>query len=425
MTYQQAVGYLFSLLGESGGAGLGLQRMTALVDRLGRPDRSFRVVHVAGTNGKGSTAAMIAAGLRASGAKAGFHSSPHLTRFNERIQIDGRPIDDQGFVAAVEAVRAAIESLAAQGDFAHRATLFEAITATAFCAFRSAGVDWGVIEVGLGGRLDATNVVDSELAVITPIDLDHESWLGKGLWRIAGEKAGIFRSGGQAISAAQQPEARRALEEKAVELGVDLVFAPELQPLVSARPDSLGRFEISALGLTTRLALAGEHQAGNALTAAAALDRLTIAPEAIRAGLEAAQWPGRLEWFEGRPPSLLDAAHNPSGARALAAYLRRFHADREICLIYGSSRDKAVEEVAGLLFPLAKRVLLTRSAVQRSVSPRTLLELTDHLHPEIQSVEPPAEALRQAREGAGKRGLIVAAGSIFLLGEIRPLILAN
>lgn len=425
MTHQQAVSYLFSLLGENGGAGLGLERMRTLVERLGNPQQSFRVVHVAGTNGKGSTSCMIAAGLRASGARVGFCSSPHLTRFNERIEIDGQPIDDDGFIAAVEEVRVACEEMAAVGDFGRRPTLFEAITAAAFCAFRRAEVGWGVIEVGLGGRLDASNVVESELAVITPIDLDHEAWLGKGLRRIAGEKAGIFRANGRAVSAAQQPEARQALAAKAAELNVDLAFASEFWPLDSAEPDELGRFELRSRELCIKPALAGEHQIENALTAIAALDRLGVPATAIREGLETAEWAGRLEWFEQAPPILLDAAHNPSGARALAAYLQRFHVDREIRLIYGSSRDKAVDEVAGWLFPLADQVLLTRSAVTRSVSPLTLLGLTDHLHDRIRCVEPPKEALRQARAGATEKTLVLVAGSIFLLGEIRPQILAE
>ncbi|MBI1353109.1 MAG: bifunctional folylpolyglutamate synthase/dihydrofolate synthase [Acidobacteria bacterium] len=427
MTYEQSIRYLLSLLGESGGAGLGLQRMQALVERLGRPDKAFRVVHVAGTNGKGSTAAMIASGLRAAGFRTGFHSSPHLTRFNERIEIDGAPVDDEAFVRAVEEVRAAIEALTVDADRSSHPTLFEAVTAAAFCAFRNAGVAWGVIEVGLGGRLDATNVVDSELAVITAIDLDHEAWLGKGLRRIAGEKAGILRPSGAAVSARQQPEAAAALLERAGELGTDLVFAPEQLPLQPPAPDSRGRFRIAATdgSFAARLALAGEHQVDNAVTAWCALERLGVEREAIRQGLETAQWPGRLEWFEGPPPALLDAAHNPSGARALAAHLRRFHADRKIRLVYGASRDKAVDEVAGLLFPLADRVLLTRAALPRAVSPETLLSLTDHLHAEIECVPSAAEALRRARQGAEPDTLLVVAGSIFLLGEIRPLLLAD
>ncbi len=425
MNHQQAVSYLLSLLGESGGAGLGLERMQALVKRLGHPERTFRIVHVAGTNGKGSTGAMIASGLRASGAKTGFYSSPHLTRFNERIEIDGEPVDDDGFVSAVAEVRGEIESMSAEGDRGVRPTLFEAITATAFCAFRRAQVDWAVIEVGLGGRLDASNVVESELAVVTPIDLDHEAWLGKGLRRIAEEKAGIFRQGGRAVSGGQQPEARQALADKAAELDVELVFAPERWLLEGSRPDALGRFEVLTGGLRVQLALAGAHQVDNALTAIAALDCLGIAPDAIRKGLETARWPGRLEWFDRQPPVLLDAAHNPSGARALAEHLKRFHSDRKIRLVYGSSRDKAVDEVAGYLFPLADRVLLTRSAVTRSASTQTLLSLTDHLHADIECAEPAAEALRRAREAADAETLVVVAGSIFLLGEVRPLILAE
>ena len=244
---------------------------------------------------------------------------------------------------------------------------------------------------------------------------------------IAGEKAGIFRRGGKAVSARQAPEAAAVLEQRAAELGLELTIAPDRLPLRDASPDARGRFRIASAdgAFEARLSLAGAHQVDNAVTAWCALERLGVDPQAIRRGLETAVWPGRLEWFDGAPPALLDAAHNPSGARSLAAHLRRFHADREIRLVYGASRDKAVDEVAGLLFPLADRIVVTRAGLSRAVSPAALRAMTDHLHDRIECAEPPSEALSRAREGATERSLVVVAGSIFLLGEIRPLLLAD
>jgi dihydrofolate synthase/folylpolyglutamate synthase len=429
MTYTQAVGYLLSLLAGIRHSDFGLHRIQALCEEMGRPEGAFRAVHVAGTNGKGSTGAMIEAGLRSAGYRTGFYSSPHLTDFNERFRIDGEPIGNEGFAEAVDRTHRAAERLVARGGREAHPTMFEILTAAGFDAFRAAKVDYGVIEVGLGGRLDATNVVEPELAVVTPIGLDHEAFLGKGLPAIALEKAGIFKQGCSAVSSSQAPAAAQALKLRAAQLGVRLTFAPERWTLNRVEPDARGRFRFlaSAHGTSIEVAvgLAGEHQVENALTALCALDRLGVGLEHASQGIASVQWPGRLEWFEGRPPVLLDAAHNPSGAKTLARYLERFHSNRDIHLIYGSSRDKAVEEVAALLFPQARRVTLTQSQVARSVSPAALESLVDHLHDHIDHAETALAAVERARREAGPATLIVIAGSIFLIGEIREQILAN
>lgn len=429
MTYAQSVGYLLSLLGAIRHSSFGLHRMQALCAEMGHPEQAFRVVHVAGTNGKGSTGAMIEAGLRQAGYRTGFYSSPHLSSFNERFRVEGEPIDNDGFAEAVERTRRAAERLVARGGGEAHPTMFEIVTAASFEAFRSARADYGVIEVGLGGRLDATNVVRPELAVITPIGLDHEAYLGKGLPAIALEKAGVFKQGCSAVSATQAPAAGQALRARAAELGVRLTFASERWTVNRVEPDARGRFRFlaSAQGASVGVAigLAGEHQVENALTALCALDCLGVGLEHVSRGIAAVDWPGRLEWIEGRPPVLLDAAHNPSGAKSLARHLERFRGDCDVHLIYGSSRDKAVEEVAALLFPRARRVTLTQSQVARSVSPRVLESLVDHLHERIDHADTVLAALECARREAGPSTLVVIAGSIFLIGEIREQILAN
>jgi dihydrofolate synthase/folylpolyglutamate synthase len=429
MTYAQSVGYLLSLLGGIRHSDFGLHRIEALCEEMDHPERAFRVVHVAGTNGKGSTAAMIEAGLRNAGYRTGFYSSPHLTSFNERFRVQGQSIENDGFAEAVDRTRGAAERLVARGGREAHPTMFEIVTAAAFEAFRMTRADYGVIEVGLGGRLDATNVVRPELAVVTPIGLDHEAFLGKGLPAIAREKAGIFKQGCSAVSSTQAAPAAQALKQRAAELGVRLTFAPERWTVNRVEADQRGRFRFlaSAHGTSVEAAigLAGEHQVENALTALCALDRLGVGLEHVSKGIAGVDWPGRLEWFEGRPPVLLDAAHNPSGAKTLARYLERFHSNRDIHLIYGSSRDKAVEEVASLLFPVARRVTLTQSQVARSVSPKALEPIVDHLHDRIDQAETVLAAVERARAEAGPAGLVVIAGSIFLIGEIREQILAN
>lgn len=422
MTYEAAVRYLMSLLGDIRGANFGLSRMQRLMEALGHPERSFRTVHVAGTNGKGSTAAFIESGLRAAGFRTGLYTSPHLVRFNERLKIEGRDSSDEEFSAAVEEVRAASERLLAEGGRQAHPTFFETVTAAVFCGFRRANVDWGVVEVGLGGRLDATNVVTPELAVITPIDFDHEGFLGIRAPAIAAEKAGIIKSGSKVIVSEQHVSAMEVILRRARELGVP-VGRVGVDWRAEAVSEMDGRFRFEAhpaeegRSIPVQLSLGGEHQVGNALTAVASLDALGVDPLAISAGLAAAEWPGRLETIERNPEILLDAAHNPGGARVLARFLSNHRAARTIRLIFGASRDKAIDEVAGTLFPLATEVYVTRSQVTRSVRPELLAEMTDHHHELIQVTANLAEAIGRAREASCAEDIIVIAGSVFLVGE--------
>jgi dihydrofolate synthase / folylpolyglutamate synthase len=425
MNYPEALRYLLSLLGDIRGANFGLHRMQKLMARLGQPHRAFRVVHVAGTNGKGSTAAMIDGGLRAAGFSTGLYTSPHLVRFNERYRINSSDVDDDAFVAAVEEVRAANEKLAAIAGGEQHPTFFETLTAIAFCAFRNAAVDWGVIEVGLGGRLDATNVVSAEIAVITPVALDHEAFLGSSPRSIAEEKAGILKPGSKAITSPQHPEAAAVIAGRAHELGIPLVqVGVDWKAANISHAEGCYRFEAvpaaaEKSGFPVELSLAGRHQIENALCAIAALGAAGADSEAIRRGLRQTRWAARLEQLSGKPPILLDAAHNPSGAATLARFLEEHHAGRRIHLIYGAVRDKAVDDVASLLFPLAYRVILTRSNVPRSLQPETLREIVDHHHEHIETAATVEEAIRMARRVTQDNDLIVIAGSIFLVGEAR------
>jgi dihydrofolate synthase/folylpolyglutamate synthase len=426
MTYAAAVRFLYTLGNEVKGAKLGLERIGRLLEALGRPHDHFHSVHIAGTNGKGSTAAMIESGLRAAGRRTGLYTSPHLLRLNERVQVAGEPVSDEDFAAGWETVRAAVERLLAAGLLDSHPTFFECVTALAFQQFAAAGVEWAVVEVGLGGRLDATNVVRPELAVITPIDFDHEAFLGKAASAISAEKAGILKSGVPAVFSPQRPEAREVLEARALELDIPVVRV-EAEWRAEDVTHTEGRYRFTAshcsgLRFPLLLGLAGEHQVTNALTAVAALHRLGVAPENIASGVEQARWPGRLETAGRDPLVLLDGAHNPAGARALARYLEEHLSRRRIWLVYAAMRDKAVDEVAGLLFPLAHEVLLTRVAQSRALGAETLAEIAGHHHPRVRITAGLAEALAADRGAASPEDVILITGSLFLVAEAKVLL---
>lgn len=427
MTYTQSVDYLLALLGASGQR-LGLERITKLVELLGRPDKAFRIIHIAGTNGKGSTGAMIEAGLRANGSITGFFSSPHLSEFSERFRVSGQPIDKSEFADSISRCRDAAEQLASDSDGKLQATMFEVTTAAAFCAFELAGVEWAVIETGLGGRLDSTNVVEPDLTVITPIALDHEATLGNDLASIAAEKAGILKPGVPTVYSLQLSEAEAVLAERGTEVSGSVTWAAKEWQVRNAAPDLHGRFRIEVDGpggrsITSLLGLPGEHQVENAVTAIAALDAVGISDQAIAQGLKSVEWPGRLEWIGTTPGVLLDAAHNPAGAHSLAHFMAQFCTGRRITLIFGVSRDKAVDEMAGALFPLADRVVLTRSAVRRSQDAETLAEAVGHHGRVVETSHDAADAWKIASRDQSPEHLVVIAGSIFLVGELREQLL--
>jgi dihydrofolate synthase/folylpolyglutamate synthase len=415
VAYPDSVEYLYSLGNEVKSLKFGLEGITALLHALGDPHRSFRSIHIAGTNGKGSTCAMIESGLRAAGARTGLYTSPHLIEPTERIQIAGEPVNMDEFARAFGVVHEAAERLVRAGTLEHHTTYFETVTAMAFLLFRDAGVEIAVVETGLGGRLDATNVVTPEVSVITPIDFDHETFLGSSIESIAGEKAGILKPGVTAITAAQRPDALRVLSGRAREVDAPLIVVEDPE---SASIDELGS-DIVIEGLRVRCPLAGAHQVWNAATAVTTLLEIGVPEEPIQRGVAATSWPGRLELVSRAPDIVLDGAHNPAGARALADYIRTFHTSRPAWLVYGAMRDKSVQEITEVLFPLAKKVILTAPSQPRAVRPEALRETSDHADVEIASSV--SAAIDRARS-APPEAVVFITGSLYLVGEARALL---
>jgi dihydrofolate synthase/folylpolyglutamate synthase len=411
VNYPDSVDFLYALGNEIKTAKLGLERIRAVLAELGNPQERVRIVHVAGTNGKGSTCAMIEAGLRAHGLRTGLFTSPHLSRPTERIRVDGAPVTDVEFAAAFDCVHGVVEEMLAAGRVDLHTTYFETVTAMALLHF-AGRVDVVVLEVGLGGRLDATNVVRPELAVITPVDYDHEQFLGKSIESIAREKAGILKAGVPAVFSPQRAEAAAVLEARAAELGVGV---RRVGPVEEVELDARGsRFRIR--GMTIECPLAGEHQVINAATAASALDAFGIPGDAIERGIASARWPGRLERIAEHPEIVVDGAHNPAGARALAAYIDRFYAGRRVRLIFGAMRDKAIDEIAGVLFPRAAEVIVTAPRQSRAVSPEAIREAVGQ---HVRLARDIGEALEMVR---GSDDPVFVTGSLFLVAEARDTI---
>jgi len=405
MNYPDSVQFLYALGNEIKTAKLGLERITAVLAALGNPERAYRVIHVAGTNGKGSTCAMIDAALRAADIRTGLFTSPHLLEPTERIQIDGIPCTREEFERAFNVVHETAEKL----DLDCHPTYFETVTAMAFWLFREKKIHTAVVEVGLGGRLDSTNVVQPAVTVITAIDFDHQIFLGDTIEAIAGEKAGILKTGVPAVLGRQRPDAEIVLEARAKELGIPVSRASEF-PIRNLEIDSRGsRFS----GIVCPLA--GEHQVDNAINAALALRILNVPT----AGIADARWPGRLEHVAPNPDTILDGAHNPAGARALAHYLERFYKGRKIWMIYGAMRDKAIDEVTGILFPLASELVFTAPDTTRALEPEAILKLAGRGH-----VEPTIPAAYDyVLKHCSPEDVVLITGSLFLVGEARPLFL--
>jgi dihydrofolate synthase/folylpolyglutamate synthase len=420
MDYPDSVHFLYSLGNEIKTAKLGLDRIRAVLEALGRPQDRPRFVHVAGTNGKGSTCAMIESALRAAGRRTGLFTSPHLSQPTERIRIGGHPISADRFAGAFNRVHSAVEELFSAGAIDLHTTYFETVTAMALLVFAEEGAEMVVLEVGLGGRLDATNVVSPDLCVITPVDFDHEAFLGKSLESIAGEKAGILKAGVPVVFARQRPEAARVLDGRAAELSI-AVARTAAWSVRDLEMDARGsRFRLSGgrdLGIACPLA--GEHQVENAVTAAVALACLGVPDSAIEAGIARTRWPGRLERVSERPEIILDGAHNPAGARALAAYIDRFYSHRPVRLIYGAMRDKAIDEISGILFPRAQQVIVTAPQQARALSPEALRDIGGH--PDLRTAPTLRDALALV-EDASPEDVVFVTGSLFLVAEARELL---
>jgi dihydrofolate synthase/folylpolyglutamate synthase len=435
MNYQAAVRYLLSLGRElaaptqAAAAKFDLENITILAERLGRPDRAYPSAHIAGTNGKGSTAAFLESILRRSGFRTGLNTSPHLEKINERIRVNGEEIGDQAFAEAFTRIQALNEELLAAGKLRAHPTYFECVTAMAFECFARERVDFGVFEVGLGGRLDATNILTPFVSVITRVDFDHESFLGHSLAEIAMEKAGILKPGVPLILAEQRPEALEVIRARATELGCPVIEARAAFRIEKEWTENLcSRASVTenASGWSFELSpqLPGKFQIQNSLNAVAAARYLQnrgyrISDHAITQGIAEAVWAGRLEKLQSDPDVYLDGAHNPSAARELAAFLEQDLAGRKIWLVFGALRDKAVDEMADVLFPLAAEVIFTQPRTTRAISVTRLAEITSHNAAHFTVVPEPEAALEQALHRAAPQDAIVVAGSLYLIGQLR------
>jgi dihydrofolate synthase/folylpolyglutamate synthase len=400
------------------GIKFGLETIQALVAALDHPERAYATLLVAGTNGKGSVVAYADAALRASGLRVGRYTSPHLVRVNERIAVDGRDITETDLEQAVRKVRETAEELTQQGVIPDHPTYFEALTAAAFLHFQKARVQVAVLEVGMGGRLDATNVADPLASAIVSVDLDHQAFLGTTLAAIAREKAGVLRPGRTTVLGPLPTEARAAVEEQAGAIGARLLDAAAG---VVRRPRREG-LDLDTPGATyARLKpLPGAHQVDNLMVAVRLLEEarqagLGVDLGRLGAGIARTRWPGRLEWVPGDPPLLLDGAHNPAGARALAEHLRTLG---PFVLLFGVMADKDVAEVARILFPLAQDVVLTAPRVGRAASPDEIAQHAGALAAGAHRERDPVRALALARRLVPRGRPVVVAGSLYLVGEV-------
>jgi dihydrofolate synthase/folylpolyglutamate synthase len=405
MTFEEAVQYLLGLGHEILTMKLGLRNTELLLDALDNPERAFPSVQIAGTNGKGSTAVMLDSICRAADIRCGLYTSPHLVSITERIRVSGEAITQDEFAACATTVREVSEQLLRDKQIDALPTFFEQLTAIALLAFRNAGIELAILETGLGGRLDSTTAANAHLVAITQIAMDHEEYLGHTLESIASEKAAIIRPGAQAVIGKQQPEAMAVLLARCKESGVVPILA-----------DERGYENV-------RLGLRGRHQIENAAVAIRLAELLHIPESAIVSGLENVQHSGRLELIAHKPAFLLDGAHNPAGCRSLLAYLDEF-APHPLTLVFGAMRDKQIDPIGEILFPAADVLILTPVDNPRSASMEVLRATARRFaRGTVIETRSSAEALLAAIASTPPGGLICIAGSLYLIGELRPSIL--
>src|SRR5579863_4240368 len=451
MSYTAAVEQLNAmaaeLLASSGPAGaarrkFSLDEIRILLDAMGNPQRRFRSILIAGTNGKGSTSATLASILTASGIRTGLYTSPHLERINERIRIGRAEVTDDGFACSYFRTHDAAQQCVLSGRLAQLPSYFEMLTAQAFQCFADAAIDIAVLEVGMGGRLDATNIVDPILSIVTDISLDHMEWLGPTISAIAREKAGILRPAGTMITLPQHPEANQVLGEVATELGVRGVSAVPFMPPTQ----TTGPYTVSALGsaISVDSPLAGAHQQRNVALAIAASVELAqhhsfpVTPSSIENGIRLTRWPGRFERIQRIAPFqtnarlntnsvewILDVAHNPAGAWALRAALRPILETRAPrILLFSCLRDKPLAEMAQILFPLFDQVILAPIQNARAAAREDLLAAAEATGTPSLSADSVSGALQLAQSHAAG-GVAIVSGSVYLVGEARTLLLSG
>lgn len=430
MNYQESLSYLESLA--VFGSQLGLKRIQKLVAALDHPERKYPTVHVTGTNGKGSTSRMMSAILTKSGLKTGLYISPHLTSYTERICIDSVPIDAETFAAAIGKVRAAVEAMIKDG--VESPTEFEVLTAAAFVVFAEQGVDYAVIEVGLGGLLDSTNVITPELSIITNVDMEHADRCGGTIESIAEHKAGIIKEGVPVVTAATGA-ALDILRAKAEENNADIFVLGEDFSSKTLEFDHFRQmicFSSSLLGVAAEayaLRLLGAYQAQNAAVAIMAAQILkqshaAITKDAIACALSVVEWPGRFEQMAlGARRILVDGAHNPAGMRALRESLDAYYPVQGRVVLLGILKDKDAEEMLRILLRPTDRVILTRPQSDRASDPTVIREAAQGIAGYVEVHDMPAQALDRASELVGNEDMLICAGSLYLIGELRHLII--
>jgi dihydrofolate synthase/folylpolyglutamate synthase len=426
--YQESLQYLVNLT--TFGINFGLERIQEILKRLENPESGLRVVHVGGTNGKGSTVSMIARILREAGYKVGVYTSPHLHDYRERMTINGEMIPKEKVIQEITRVRPHLEDMVAQG-FEHP-TEFEVSTAIAFLYFAEEKVDFALIEVGLGGAIDSTNVVSPLISVITNVGMDHMDYLGSDVVSIAKVKAGIIKPQSIVVAASENPEVIHVLREQAEAVGVQLLLVGEDVRFESKWiGEQVQEFDLVGLHATyskVRLCLTGFHQLLNAATAVTVCEVLqseygaSIPREAIYAGLREVEWPGRLELLSLKPKVLLDGAHNVDGAKALAQALPLYARDRLI-LCLGMLADKEREKVVTMLVPLADEIIITRPDSPRAGDWRALGSLAEQYGRPVKCIENPKEAVIFALKNLGENDMLCVTGSIYMLADARQAII--
>jgi dihydrofolate synthase/folylpolyglutamate synthase len=465
-SYQTAVERMYALgheLAQTPSHKFDPAHMRVLLGALENPERRFPSVLIAGTNGKGSTAATLASILRAAGLRTALYTSPHLVRINERIRINGEDIADEQFALLHDVVERTAERLIEDGELPWHPSFFEMLTAIAFEYFTTSKVDIAVLEVGMGGRLDATNVVKPLVSVITDISLDHEKFLGSTIAEIAREKAGIIHKNGVVITLPQSPEANNVLGNTVLEMNARAVSAVPYVPPVSPKAESyfprkalttedaentkeiVSRYPLSVMGkqIQVETTLVGRHQLRNLALAVAAAEELStqgfaITAEAIAGGIRETRWPGRFQVIPATgntPEFVLDVAHNPAGAWALRSTLSSLYEDRRIIFVFGAMRDKAVREITEILFPLGERVIATMADNPRSATPEEIREAGARTGAEIETAVDVPSAIERAQvialsgrnvrptrnvqpPTASADAVVVVTGSIYVVGEV-------
>jgi dihydrofolate synthase/folylpolyglutamate synthase len=414
-----------------------LAHMRTLMAALGSAEHRFTSILVAGTNGKGSTSSTLASILSAAGYRTGLYTSPHLSRVNERIQVDGVMIGDEDLASLFFHVEEIASTLVRDGRLPAPPSFFETVTAMAFLHFVAQGVHTAVVEVGMGGRLDATNIVEPVVSVITDISLDHTEWLGSTVALIAREKAGILRSEGVMVTLPQHPEANQALGEIAVSLNVRGVNAASYIP-VHNHPEhyTRNRYPLSVMEELIEIdsPLAGAHQQRNLALAIATAVELrnnhgyNITPVDIQAGVRETVWPARLEHIAGhgsRADVVLDVGHNPAGAWALRAAVSQLDQGQPLTLVFGCLKDKPIAELGQILFPLFRNVVLTPVDSPRGATVDDMLAAARSTGSTVEVANDAVSAVERALHITPADGLVVVTGSVYLVGQVRPMLVAK